>query len=357
MATKVLSGIQGPTLASMLKHEQIIFDEATKKGTLLNILNEEVEAIGINALTSSLKAQTLKSIVVDTLGIPLGENNGSSKVVMARRLSEAMKEHGLSKFLSSTQEELKEKDLLAMAQVLGGSSNSKTSLKDVISEIENLVLAAGLEIFLSRFEVPLLQQVCSEVGLKCNTNSVNEIILAIVQHRNALSQPIPEKKIVISKTKPNIEEGISKDDLFSWYTHAELFEFCSENGIKTSGTKSKLIERILNFLSGNKENIMHGDVKKTKRKVSEETKKRRQKEKERQKKENAESKKSQQPDEEDEEKPAPKKTSKPTKEKGAKSVETKTEQIEEKSPKKTAKNPSKEEKNAKKTKSSKEDSH
>jgi len=70
----------------------------------------------------------------------------------------------------------------------------------------------------------------------------------------------PKKKVKLNRemldaelrrNRPAIKSGISKDDLQNMYWIGELRDFCREEGIKISGRKTKVMDRILAFFVDN----------------------------------------------------------------------------------------------------------
>jgi len=78
----------------------------------------------------------------------------------------------------------------------------------------------------------------------------------------------------VSKTKPDLVKGVEYQDEFQHYYLEELVEFAKKNGLKVSGTKKELIQRIIAWLEGDKENTLAGTKKTPKRRKRSGSKKR-----------------------------------------------------------------------------------
>jgi len=114
-----------------------------------------------------------------------------------------------------------------------------------------------------------------DLNLKCQTDSRIAILDAIATQTAAKQPQTKEvKEIVFSKEKKEIKKGITFQDIFQHYNLDEIQLWAKENGLKVSGTKKVLIDRILAYLEGEKENILAGSRLKPKKKaLSEEAKK------------------------------------------------------------------------------------
>jgi hypothetical protein len=79
-------------------------------------------------------------------------------------------------------------------------------------------------------------------------------------------------KVRLSKKKPTLIEGVTYEDVFQWYNLCELQAFAREKGIRVSGKKKELIERVLAFLA-DPDSVIHAKPKKKKKKTNNKTNK------------------------------------------------------------------------------------
>jgi len=88
------------------------------------------------------------------------------------------------------------------------------------------------------------------------------LIEAIITNEVIQKQEKKKKKVQkVSKTKPDLVKGVEYQDVFQHYYLEELVEFAKKNGLKVSGTKKELIQRIIAWLEGDKENTLAGTKK------------------------------------------------------------------------------------------------
>lgn len=57
-----------------------------------------------------------------------------------------------------------------------------------------------------------------------------------------------QKKKPVCDTKPALEEGVSFDDVHTWYIVTELRAFLREQGLPVSGRKAELVQRVIDHL-------------------------------------------------------------------------------------------------------------
>jgi len=224
--------------------------KSTKK-RLLDAIVSEIEDVGMKQVTSQMKLIQLAHLTAP-LKIDHGTNN-PTKTVLRKRFIEKMEELGLDKFLSKSTMTSELLSMLIQAADEQPLSKDKDKLIFQATEIINLV---GFQSFFSRFDIPFLQHLLSEMDLKCNTDSKDRIVYALATQTNAKKQKIEHKEIIYSDEKQPIKKGVTYQDIYQYYFREELVDWSKNNGLKVTGSKKELIQRILAFLDGNKENTM-----------------------------------------------------------------------------------------------------
>jgi len=83
----------------------------------------------------------------------------------------------------------------------------------------------------------------------CTSNSIATKIECLIRQESFIKArtPIEKPADVLSKTKPDIDQNITKVDLNSWYSIDDLRNWVREHDLIASGTKKDLIERVLAF--------------------------------------------------------------------------------------------------------------
>jgi len=170
---------------------------------------------------------------------------------MKKHFASEILETGIQKFLEAQNTDF----LIKMIKIADFKPISTDSQKELVSQLISLIQLLGAETFLSRFEVPLLKSLMRDMKLECDTTSKVAIVEAITQHKDAKSTaPLKPKGIVFSKVKPDIEAGVTYQDLFQHYFVDELSDYCRDNDLKISGNKPDLIKRIIASFEEDKEN-------------------------------------------------------------------------------------------------------
>jgi len=144
------------------------------------------------------------------------------------------------------------------------------SKKEAVSQINERVYFFGVQSVLNHFDIPFLQSICQEYGLKGETNTKSKLVYALASQTNIRDLPSfnPGAQAAIearleaaiesaNKSKvPAIAKGISYQDMFQLYHLDQLVDWCRDNDLKVSGKKPDVIKRILAYLDGDKENTM-----------------------------------------------------------------------------------------------------
>jgi len=258
MTESILNNFHKDDLLKIAKQEGIKFEAKVSKKRVLDAIVSEIEDAGMKSLTGQMKLVELAALT-NPFKIDHGTNN-PTKVVLRKRFIEKMEEFGLDKFLSKSSMTPELLSILITAADEEPLSKDKDKLVSQASEIINLV---GFQSFFSRFDTPFLQHLLSEMDLKCDTSSKDKMIYALATQTNAKKQKTKHEEITFSKEKEEIKKGITYQDIYQHYRRDEILDWCRENELKVSGSKKELINRVLDFLDGDKENTMANANKKT----------------------------------------------------------------------------------------------
>jgi len=232
------------------------------------------EYIGGAVHTSSVKyfveqlSRDQLAAAVEPLNIDHKHNNPKSMKVLSKRLREYLLEHNIGSYL---EEHATLEQLQGYAESLQIKVTSKDK-KDYIAYIVEEAERNGMELFLQSFAEDVLRDIVFEMKLEKDplaTHAKSVLIECIMENKEAPEKEKKKKeKIVFSKSKKEIKSGITYQDIFQHYHVDELDEWCRDNGLKTTGTKKEIINRILAWLAGDKENTVAGSRKVAKRRKS-----------------------------------------------------------------------------------------
>jgi len=222
-------------------------------------LSKAVEMVGIRHITYKMKLADLTEICSD---LDLKTEN-DSKSQLHKRLYQAVGRNGLGTII----EKMKKEHVLLFIEYL--EVEPATSGK-LVKQLEKEIRTAGLEVFLSKFGVETLQNICDDLKILADTSSPSALISAIIHGK------LPPKKVVqrvvpkITKTKPVLKKGVTVDNILQHYYKEELDAFCRENHLAVSGRKRELAKRIVQFVNGETEKENDGK-KSNKKEVEEES--------------------------------------------------------------------------------------
>jgi len=219
-----------------------------------------VRVAGIKNFVEQLKRDELQA-ALEPLNIDhlARNNNPNSKTVLAKRFHEQLESKGVSAYLN---EYATIDQLTTYAEALSIVMPADSKKADYVASLVEEIERAGLELYLQSFSESVLRDVAFDMKLEQDptaTPSRGVIVPAIMEGKEIVHSKPKREKIVFSKTKKEIKKGVSFQDIFQHYTVEELVEWSRENQLKTTGTKKELINRILMFLDGDKENTLAGN--------------------------------------------------------------------------------------------------
>eukprot|EP01095_Lingulamoeba_sp_RSL-Kostka_P015299 TRINITY_DN698_c0_g1_i3.p1 TRINITY_DN698_c0_g1~~TRINITY_DN698_c0_g1_i3.p1 ORF type:complete len:455 (-),score=217.19 TRINITY_DN698_c0_g1_i3:22-1386(-) len=231
-------------------HEDETLEKINKKA-LVKDLSHEVECFGIKKLTQMMKRNTLQDIC-DFHEIDHKDNNPNNKAVLTKRVYEQMSAIGVKAWLSKCKDE----DIITqLCDDMEIEYTEADSPKELKSMVEQYIFDFGAQVFFNKLQLKTLRDCAGDMKLKNrNVNSKPRLCQAVITVSDV---EVPKKKKAVKKTKKvPIRRALDKNVLMQHYYASELKDWCAENGLKTSGNKKVLAERIAAYNNGDKENTM-----------------------------------------------------------------------------------------------------
>eukprot|EP01089_Gocevia_fonbrunei_P021332 TRINITY_DN8245_c0_g1_i2.p1 TRINITY_DN8245_c0_g1~~TRINITY_DN8245_c0_g1_i2.p1 ORF type:complete len:322 (+),score=71.23 TRINITY_DN8245_c0_g1_i2:66-968(+) len=256
---EIIKNLSKKVLAEVYAHERSDDDDSEKtptKSEMIRTLQDAVETTGTKELIKTIRRNDLKKVCEkyrEELGFKQDENL-NSRQVLTKRLVEKIGKVGIDEFLK----DYVETDILnKICDDLDIDNEDASDRDDLVKQISTFIRALGSFGFWDSFSADLLTTVANDLELKGkNTKSKKRLVDAIITNTKIEKAHQPKKKkITVSKKKKPIEKGITFDDIFQHYYAGEVKDWCKSHGLKTSGKKTDLIKRILDFLDGGKEGL------------------------------------------------------------------------------------------------------
>jgi len=275
---KKLLELRSSTKKRLLTAHSIDVEGKTKedlKNKLDEALETEIVKIGVQYAGTVMSKEQLHALAkLDD------EKKFSTKAAYVKHIiAKISSRESLKDFLKN----LSKEEVSDLAESLNVSDKSRTAITDEI-------VSRGIENFFRVCDLQLLTDCAKALDFEVSKNHTKtDLLLAL----SSGELPKPEKKkapepVKISKKKPEIEVGVSKEDLFQYYNVEDLQKWCKQHKLKTSGVKKDVIKRIISFLEGDKTGLAE-TKKRRKRAVSIETKKKKAHEKRKLKEQEAKS--------------------------------------------------------------------
>jgi hypothetical protein len=224
------------------------------KKHIISDLTDEAESAGVKELVFMLSNMELDDVCNRYLKVEHAPgNNTKAKMVLTKRLMESFEDKGLEDWFESCNDKIV---LGALCERLGLDFNPKSSMDNIKSAAIKEIRNYGAQILFSRLSVDQLKCCCEEMGLEGweTSNSKRALIAAIITQSAVIKAPAPKAKVITKKVA--IEKCTTYDELYQHYSAKALEFWCEKNSLKTYGTKKDLINRILEHLSGDKENVV-----------------------------------------------------------------------------------------------------
>jgi len=265
----ILVSLTKADLLQIAQQEGLKVDIKDNKSKLLEAICLEIEDIGIKQITAQMKKVELEEIT-EPLNIDHGKNS-ITKTVLRKRLVEIMEKEGPEEFFKK---HTKVDSLISIIKALNVDPVSTSSKEKLVIQATTLVNLTGFQTFFGRFDTNFLQHIMEQLNLKCETDSKPKIVYALATQSAAKKENRQKEDVSYSKKKLAIRKGISYQDIYQHYLKDELVSFCRENEMKVTGSKKEVINRILAYLDGDKENTMANNVSKSPKKADQKPKKR-----------------------------------------------------------------------------------
>lgn len=229
-----------------------------KKAELKKEIQNAITATSVKVLLEMLTVEQLQA-AAEPLGLETKDKKPvRSRNILTKRLTEAILADGLATYLDQMDVEV----LKEFAERIGIEPSSKATKGQIIEEIVEEIETTGVRLYFESFSEDLLRDIAYDMKLQKDPLALPGkavLIEAIVTNTDL---PKKEKKKTsqpkVSKHKPALEKGVEYHDVFQHYYLEELVEYAKKNGLKVSGTKKDLINRIIAWLEGDKENTLAG---------------------------------------------------------------------------------------------------
>ncbi len=251
LITDILRNLSTETLQDLyLRDNPDQKDDEVSDKDMIAAISDKIENSSIKILVSCLNAEQMRKVLEDE-GYTFKEGESKrSLAVLSRRIEEKMATTGVENFLAKN---LDKELLKAIAEDMDiEATDDKQEI--VAREATNAAKELGIEKYLSSFEVEHLYNICDDLKLKNCDKSKNKrkLLECIIKQEDLEVEDVPKKKKAktVSTKKKALKKGITYDEIFQHYYLEELRSFCKDNELKTSGTKKDLIKRILAFFEG-----------------------------------------------------------------------------------------------------------
>jgi len=221
-------------------------------------LVQQVKALSDDAMATSIEHLLKKCTkpILLKFDKEFAENN-YTKPVMVAKLADVLFEKGIVPFF----EDFDVSDILEVASKF---FEVETKNKDeILEKLEEETYLQGLTKFFEHFSMSDLKSWCKRRKIKVASTSKKRFARAIIfGHDQGQTNSRTTKT---NENKPEIDKSISKADLKQHYTVALLKKFCKSNGIKKTGTKDVLVDRIITFLNGGEVEMENSETKSKKK--------------------------------------------------------------------------------------------
>jgi len=163
----------------------------------LEALSGDVAVLGIKAFVQILKLENLEDLTAKMSSKVL---TSKTKVVMSKRLMEAMKRDGITKYLTSLKPS--EKQLKSILERLGVEPTSKKTT-EMIEQVQTEIHYLGLSTLFDGCTAKQLQACATDLGLKVESSAKTVLLRCILHQTDYKAEDKP--KIVRKPRAPKKE--------------------------------------------------------------------------------------------------------------------------------------------------------
>jgi len=225
-------------LKSIARYRGISHDDSREK--LIDELALNISSHGLELLLRIISQKELKALAKNCYWGD--EKISSSRAALAKKIYETMEEITPRKFLESCDSAVL-KEILKELQIEVPSSR-----KDYTDEILRVADTYGLENCFSSFTSQKLKEFIKACGLKVDTDSM-DILLQCLMEQESIKLAFKSDETP-SETKPPLDKDIRTVDLHYHYFREDLSQWCDQNEMSGSGSKTELIRRIRRYFEG-----------------------------------------------------------------------------------------------------------
>jgi len=222
-------------LKSIARYRGISHDDSREK--LIDELALNISSHGLELLLRIISQKELKALAKNCYRGD--EKISSSRAALAKKIYETMEEITPRKFLESCDSAVL-KEILKELQIEVPSSR-----KDYTDEILRVADTYGLENCFSSFTSQKLKEFIKACGLKVDTDSM-DILLQCLMEQESIKLSFKSDETP-SETRPPLDKDIRTVDLHYHYFREDLSQWCDQNDMSGSGSKTELIRRIRRF--------------------------------------------------------------------------------------------------------------
>lgn len=253
MSARILRKLDLPTLTTVANFQARDEVQGNRKA-IVNSIQYDIEEAAVRHLVQIMSKVQLE-MAVDTLEIDHGNNNPKSKMVLQKRLRESMVDGGVKQWLKNCSDN---EVVQQIGKALGIRGFSTMGIRVLYKAIEDELDLIGTQIVFGALNLPILKDCAAELEIPNHEHATTKTaLIKALTLGGEISAPQKAKRG--GKRKPKflpLEECETYDQIFQHYLLETLVAWCKDNGLKTSGTKKTIINRILAFNDGDTENTM-----------------------------------------------------------------------------------------------------
>eukprot|EP00761_Pharyngomonas_kirbyi_P011299 gb/GECH01011324.1/.p1 GENE.gb/GECH01011324.1/~~gb/GECH01011324.1/.p1 ORF type:complete len:320 (+),score=81.65 gb/GECH01011324.1/:1-960(+) len=258
---ELIQSLSNSLIKEILDGNSIKYKASKGKKYLADLFAEHADRKGLTHFYESLDKDVLRAALECVDQAP--DHNNKQKMLNEFR-AQLEKNTSFEDFLQEMSKDVLEQLCAALGFQTEGSEEEMME-----ALIEEVSIAGARELFNGMTKDYLLD--CAhELKIK-TTGSKTDLINRVLAKAFPVlkSEPASSSK---QTSKPEVEKvpikkGISRDELFQSYYLPELKEYCKKEGIKISGTRKQLADRILKYLSGETETVKAGGKKKRRKRA------------------------------------------------------------------------------------------